>query len=86
MKTVCKYYHTLLAGNSKAGTLHLQKYIEKSWNIIDRASIKKVRSSRTVQRTLKVTTSFDPNATRKELVNMIILHEYPFSIVDHIGF
>ena len=29
---------------------------------------------------------FDQNVSRNELARMIILHEYPLSIVDHIGF
>ena len=29
---------------------------------------------------------FDQDESRKELAYMIILHEYPLSIVDHIGF
>ena len=30
--------------------------------------------------------NFDQNVSRNEFARMIILHEYPFSIVDHIGF
>ena len=30
--------------------------------------------------------NFDQNVSRNEKTHMIILHEYPFSIVDHIGF
>jgi hypothetical protein len=30
--------------------------------------------------------TFDPDVARKELAAMIILHEYPLSMVDHIGF
>ena len=29
---------------------------------------------------------FNQNVSRNELACMIILHEYPLSIVDHIGF
>ena len=29
---------------------------------------------------------FDQDESRKELAHMIILHKYPLSIVDHIGF
>ena len=29
---------------------------------------------------------FDQDESRKEIAHMIILHEYPLSIVDHIGF
>lgn len=29
---------------------------------------------------------FDPNLVRRKLVNMVILHEYPLNIVEHIGF
>jgi hypothetical protein len=30
--------------------------------------------------------TFTPDVARKELANMIILHEYPLSMVDHTGF
>jgi len=30
--------------------------------------------------------SFDPDIARRELAAMIILHEYPLSMVDHTGF
>jgi len=30
--------------------------------------------------------TFDPEVARKKLVAMIILHEYPLSMVDHTGF
>lgn len=30
--------------------------------------------------------TFDPQIARRELAAMIVLHEYPLSIVDHIGF
>jgi hypothetical protein len=29
---------------------------------------------------------FDKDVARKELATMIILHEYPLSMVDHVGF
>ena len=29
---------------------------------------------------------FDPNLVRRKLANMVILHEYPINIVEHIGF
>ena len=30
--------------------------------------------------------TFDPEVARRELAAMIILHEYPLSMVDHTGF
>ena len=29
--------------------------------------------------------TFDQDVSREKLVNAIILHEYPLSIVDHVG-
>ncbi|KAH6820265.1 hypothetical protein C2S53_011985 [Perilla frutescens var. hirtella] len=29
---------------------------------------------------------FDQDTSRKDLVNMVVVHEYPLSIVDHVGF
>ncbi|KAJ1395643.1 Zinc finger, RING-type [Sesbania bispinosa] len=33
-----------------------------------------------------VTTTYDPENSKKELASAIVLHEYPLSIVDHLGF
>jgi hypothetical protein len=30
--------------------------------------------------------TFDPEVARRELAAMIVLHEYPLSMVDHAGF
>lgn len=30
--------------------------------------------------------TFDQDVSRRELVKMVVIHEYPLSIVDHIGF
>ena len=83
VNVVCKCCHTIMAGNVKSRSSHLQKHIKKTCNAIDWASIQKLGSSRTIQGTPRVTTSFDPNAVREKLMHMIIIHEYPLSIMDH---
>ncbi|KAK2659287.1 hypothetical protein Ddye_005820 [Dipteronia dyeriana] len=46
-----------------------------------------LQTSKTTDGKVKVGTySFDKEASRKELAHMIILHEYPLSMVEHLGF
>ncbi|CAN1823296.1 hypothetical protein LINPERHAP1_LOCUS30321, partial [Linum perenne] len=37
-------------------------------------------------KTQLVTTEYNYEVSKKELCSMILIHEYPLSIVDHLGF
>ena len=45
----------------------------------------KVRMGQNIYKTLS-TYSFDQENARKDLESMIVLHEYPLSMVNHVGF
>ncbi|CAL5344289.1 unnamed protein product [Camellia sinensis] len=86
-KAICNYCKKHLGGNPKHGTSHLRDHY--------RSCLKKRKGMDMRQRVLtsnfnkespKVSYSFDEDIARRELSNAIILHEYPLSIVDHIGF
>ena len=93
-KSKCNYCTRLLVGGggSKNGTkpLHDQLKICPRKNFKDIRDMKQkflVRGQHNVDSTAGVNAyHFDQDESRKELTCMIILHEYPLSIVDHIGF
>jgi hypothetical protein len=89
-KAECHWCKKHLGGKTRNGTTHLKNHLAVCQ---DRATRKGLKQS-----TLKLSASpqdgtftldncvFDQDVTRKELVLMIIVHEYPLSMVDHVGF
>lgn len=85
----CKHCKTSLSAKSTDGTSHLDKHIKnKHKNLLPMKGqmflqVGDMNSDGTSDlRSHK----FDQERSRKDLATMIILHEYPFSIVDHAGF
>lgn len=89
-KAVCNYCNKLLVGKISDGTNHLRRH----YFSCNRRPFKDIRQSILLREQKKADGSstylsnyhFDPEKSRKDLANMIILHEYPLSIVDHLGF
>ncbi|KAF7143102.1 hypothetical protein RHSIM_Rhsim05G0140000 [Rhododendron simsii] len=87
-KAICKYCGDKINGETKNGTSHLsQHYIRKHQKkdtmrqqVLTNNFMNKDRPP------LLTSYSFDHGTARKELANAIIMHEYPLSIVDHVGF
>ena len=89
-KAKCKWCKKHLGGETRNGTTHLKNHIVVC---SDKASRKGL-----TQYTLKLSANpkngsvtlekyvFDQDVARKELALMIIVHEYPLSMVDHVGF
>jgi hypothetical protein len=89
-KAKCTWCKKLLVGDTRQGTSHLSGHLEIC---PDRAVRKGLKQS-----SLKMTANpldgtvtlekytFDQDVARKELALMIIVHEYPLSMVDHVGF
>ena len=89
-KAKCQWCKKLLPGETRNGTNSLKKHLQ----ICDDRSCRKGLQ----QSTLKLTPNqqdgtvtiekyvFDQDVARKELALMIIVHEYPLSMVDHVGF
>ena len=89
-KAKCQWCKKLLGGETRNGTKHLKNHLE----ICESRSCRKGLQ----QSTLKLTANqkdgtvavekyiFDQDVCRKELALMIIVHEYPLSMVDHVGF
>jgi hypothetical protein len=89
-KAKCKWCKKHLGGDTRNGTSHLSGHLEIC---PDRAVRKGIKQS-----SLKLTANpqdgtvtvekyvFDQEVARKELALMTIIHEYPLSMVDHVGF
>ncbi|GJW22354.1 zinc finger BED domain-containing protein RICESLEEPER 2-like protein [Tanacetum coccineum] len=85
-KAICKYCKKALSGEH--GTKHLHNHFD----------ICPQRTTRDIKQTMLATKvsldgkagltkhMFDQGEARKELATMIILHEYPLSMVEHVGF
>ncbi|XP_070682833.1 zinc finger BED domain-containing protein RICESLEEPER 2-like [Malus domestica] len=83
VKAVCNHCQTSLASGSTIGTSSLRSHV----NTCPVLTTKKKSPGITGDGSVKHGAySFDEDNARKELAYMIILHEYPLSIVDHLGF
>ncbi|XP_068653616.1 zinc finger BED domain-containing protein RICESLEEPER 1-like isoform X1 [Aristolochia californica] len=92
----CKHCKKPLNGASKSGTTHLRKHLDAcpSYKMLkdslpDESQL--LLEAGDVDKDKDVSSSpdhfkFDPEVSRLDLARMIILHEYPFSLVHHVGF
>nr|KAJ0221048.1 hypothetical protein LSAT_V11C200064420 [Lactuca sativa] len=84
LKAQCKTCNALLGADPKNGTKHLlvhrEKCIAKGQTGIRQKLL--VSNSKTDLSTYV----YNENDSRNALAKMVILHEYPLSIVDHVGF
>lgn len=87
-KAICIYCKKKLNGGSNDGTTHLKNH----WKICPRRTTSAIsQMSLNPTKTLEGKSTialhaFDPEVSRNDLANMIIMHEYPLSIVEHVGF
>ena len=91
-KAICKYCKKKLGGASRNGTKHLKDHHEicpmkRQRDIISDFTQKKLKieSSGDKKGQVLFVNGFDEESARKELANMVIMHEYPLSMVEHIG-
>ncbi|XP_077234500.1 zinc finger BED domain-containing protein RICESLEEPER 2-like [Tasmannia lanceolata] len=89
-KAMCKHCKRLFTGNSSSGTTHLKRHLahcyqrrhlDKSQRILPFAQL-------VTDKGCWSTSNFklDQDHCRQELAKMIILHQYPFHMVEDIGF
>ncbi|KAL8156752.1 hypothetical protein AgCh_001742 [Apium graveolens] len=88
VKAVCKYCHAKLRGDSAAGTSHLNTHYKTKDHNKGQSSIRQklLASNFNKDHPELASYSFSHEGVKKELAKMIIMHEYPLSIVDHIRF
>ncbi|KAJ1418042.1 Zinc finger, BED-type [Sesbania bispinosa] len=90
-KAECNYCKKLLGGSSKNGTKHLHQHmnicVQRKIAMRGQQKGQPVLLTKMTQgRPELVAASYDPDNARKELGCAIIMHDYPLSIVEHIGF
>lgn len=89
-KAKCVHCDKMLSANTTNGTSHLKDHLnlrcsKKNLKVDIRQKLLNV--TRKSDGTCSVdATNFNQEVSRKELANMVIMHEYPLAIVDHIGF
>lgn len=87
-KAICNDCKKILVGESNTGTKHLLDHIKtclhKKLKTIKQSLLQPTKSNDGTK--MFGTYHFNQDHERTELANMIILHEYPLSKVDHVGF
>ena len=93
IKAKCNYCFAKLGGETKSGTKHLHDHLKSC----TQQKIKLAGNKQLSQASLRFNCTdagkisvenytFDQDVARKELGAMMVLHEYPLSMVDHAGF
>ncbi|KAK4397930.1 Zinc finger BED domain-containing protein RICESLEEPER 3 [Sesamum angolense] len=86
----CNYCKTRLKASAGYGTTHLHKHYEKVCKQRPRKTdIRQsfLKANQKVSGEQELGTHiFNQEEARRELASMVILHDYPLSVVDHIGF
>jgi len=89
-KAVYKYCGTKLAAGSNSGTRHIKSHIEsclrKKQQTFPKAFQKMLANKKSEGKTAIGNYIFDQESSRKDLVEMVVLHEHPLSIVEQVGF
>ena len=91
-KAKCIHCSKKLGGETKNGTKHLHDHLRSSvyvkiknrGNTLAQSSLR--FNSQDQGRISAENYTFDQEFARRELANMIVLHEYPLCMVDHTGF
>ncbi|KAM0907146.1 hypothetical protein ACQ4PT_016311 [Festuca glaucescens] len=92
-KARCNYCHKDLTTGPKAGTKHLADHLKmctlkklktKGGKTMSQSSL--MMNAKEDRNVSVESYTFDQEVARRELGNMLVLHEYPPSIVDHAGF
>lgn len=87
-KAVCNHCKAPLVAEKNSGTRHLLDHMKsclyKKQRKLDQSML--VSSKSSDGSTKFGTYSFNPESARRQLGSMIVLDEYPLSIVNHIGF
>uniref|UniRef100_A0A803LZ45 BED-type domain-containing protein n=1 Tax=Chenopodium quinoa TaxID=63459 RepID=A0A803LZ45_CHEQI len=92
VKAECNHCSKLFAGGSKAGTTHLKHHLK----ICPKRACQDLRQTRMLDTKKNLNDKndtmtlapyeFHQEDGRRDLAEMIILHEYPISMVEHMGF
>ncbi|KAK1379649.1 hypothetical protein POM88_026393 [Heracleum sosnowskyi] len=88
LKAICNYCKLAMKGDSGSGTTHLRNHYNKKHNKKPSENIRQrlLTSNFNKNHPELAAYSFSSEAAKNELAKMIIMHEYPISMMDHIGF
>ncbi|CAL1384874.1 unnamed protein product [Linum trigynum] len=88
IKAKCKYCRKNLGGDTRNGTSHLRTHVKTciQKRIHDGAQKILCPNYKATGKPQLSATQFNSDVSRKELSYMILVHEYPLSIVEHLGF
>ncbi|TXG63500.1 hypothetical protein EZV62_010494 [Acer yangbiense] len=85
--TVCKSCKKRLSAKTTSGMSHLRAHLDKCPRKIFHDVGKMLKATKTKEGDVKLSAhEFNQDISRKELANMVVLHEYPLSMVDHSRF
>ncbi|CAN1186850.1 Putative AC9 transposase [Linum perenne] len=87
-KAKYNYCRKLLDGDSNNGTSHLRNHVNSCiWKRIYDGSQKVLGPSLLIKcKTELVATDYNAEVSREELGTIVLMHEYPLSIVEHLHF
>ncbi|CAN1817859.1 Zinc finger BED domain-containing protein RICESLEEPER 2 [Linum perenne] len=88
LKARCKYCLKLLSGDSNSGTSHLRNHNRTCIRKKIHDGQQKVLGPNFLHKgkAQLVATEYNYEVAKKELCSMILVHEYPLSIAEHLGF
>ena len=86
--SICKHCKGKLKADRKNGTKHLHVHIDRcmKWKNVDIRQQLLATERKGHGKGQIGGFTFDQDISREKLARVIILHEYPLSIVDHVGF
>ena len=90
MRAICDGCKKNFVGDSKSGMTHLRDHLKRCLKVKNQVNLRQS----ILRATVKTDSSsismgkykFNPDVTRHELRNMIVLHGYPLCTVDQVGF
>lgn len=86
---ICKFCRKQLSGSSSSGTTHLNNHLKRCHRKLNtdiRGWMVTTEIKREDGNPIRRLNKYSEKRSRLELARMIIYHEYPFSIVEHVGF
>ena len=93
IKAKCNYCSTKLSGETKSGTKHLhdhlKSYTQRKIKLAGNKQLSHTSLSFNCTDAGKIYVenyTFDQDVARKKLGAMMVMHEYPLSMIDHVGF
>ena len=86
----CKYCNKQMTGRSSDGTTHLKDHFKKCPRRVTKDIRQQILLQEPTPKDGKSSSlsnySFSYETSREDLANMIVLHDYPISMVEHYGF